>query len=100
MSNLTSSPAAWLDDLFEFEYCAECGGDSQHHTAIPLNGNWFARCDYPMSNDSEIWHPKIQAFRKRKLVDSLASYVTAEDTELSRKEFLATVAERITEDIA
>ena len=45
MSNLTTPAAEWLADLFEFEYCAECGGDACDHTAIPFLGNWFARCN-------------------------------------------------------
>lgn len=39
-------PAAeWLAEQFEFEWCAECGRDHRHHTALPILGNWFARCD-------------------------------------------------------
>jgi len=42
----------FLEKLFEFEYCAECGGDVEDHDAIPMNlGHysgwqilWFARC--------------------------------------------------------
>ena len=31
--------------LFEFEYCAECGGDVQdHEPCIGPFGLWFARC--------------------------------------------------------
>ena len=36
---------------FEFEYCAECGGDWDNHDYILMEGNyfgkpglWFARC--------------------------------------------------------
>jgi len=47
MSNLTTPPAEWLADLFEFELCSECGHDADKHTAIPFLGNWFARCDCP-----------------------------------------------------
>lgn len=36
---------AWLIEQFEFEWCAECGRDHRHHTAVPFLGNWFARCD-------------------------------------------------------
>lgn len=37
---------AWLREFFEYEWCAECGRDHRHHTAIldPF-GNLFARCD-------------------------------------------------------
>ena len=55
----------FLAELFEFEYCAECGGDAQHHTPVIVLGNWFARCDYPPSAETG-WeqHPVIQEFRK------------------------------------
>jgi len=34
----------WAKELFEFEYCAECGGDVKDHTYALLLGHWFARC--------------------------------------------------------
>ena len=36
----------WLEDLFEFEYCGECGGDAEDHEVciVPGIGNYFARC--------------------------------------------------------
>lgn len=55
--------ATWLVELFEYEYCAECGGDAEHHTAVPLFGNWFARCDYPPDDDGN-YHPVIASFRE------------------------------------
>lgn len=39
------SADTFLRETFEFEYCAECGRDHRHHTAVPFMGNWFARCD-------------------------------------------------------
>ena len=40
------------EEFFEFEDCAECGGDTEDHTAIPLDslgdmfsGNIFFRCN-------------------------------------------------------
>jgi hypothetical protein len=64
MSNLSTPPDEWLADLFEYEYCAECGGDACHHTAIPFMGNWFARCDYPPAEDDDATpHPIIAAYR-------------------------------------
>ena len=45
--NLNEDPQEWMQRLFEFEYCAECGRDHRHHTAVPVMGNWFARCDLP-----------------------------------------------------
>lgn len=66
MSNLNIDPQVWLNKLFESEYCNECGGDAQHHTAIPLNGNWFARCNYsPGEETNWEYHPVIIAFRKK-----------------------------------
>src|SRR5690348_10994373 len=38
-----SEDEVWLAHLFEDEYCAECGGDAQHHTVVPFLGNPFAR---------------------------------------------------------
>lgn len=34
----------WAKELFECEYCAECGGDWYDHEPNVLLGNWFARC--------------------------------------------------------
>ena len=34
----------WGKDQFEFEYCAECGGDWDDHDYILILGGWFARC--------------------------------------------------------
>lgn len=42
-SGRTSSE--FLTELFEFEYCAECGGDVGDHTARLVLGNWFAWCE-------------------------------------------------------
>lgn len=44
MSNLIQDPTEWLTELFEYEYCDECGGDTEDHDAVPFMGNWFARC--------------------------------------------------------
>jgi hypothetical protein len=37
--------AEFLEQFFEFEYCAECGKDADEHVAVggPF-GNWFAYC--------------------------------------------------------
>jgi hypothetical protein len=41
----------WLDMMFEFEYCAECGGDADDHDCInSAVGTFFARCKYPRSD--------------------------------------------------
>jgi len=40
----------WGKELFEFEYCGECGKDWDEHDYILFQGNyfgngcWFARC--------------------------------------------------------
>lgn len=36
--------AEWATDLFEFEYCAECGGDVDAHVPLVIMGHWFAQC--------------------------------------------------------
>ena len=64
LGNLSTHPNEWLEQQFECEYCAECGGDAQHHTAVPFLGNWFARCDYP-SDDDGAMHDVIREFRGR-----------------------------------
>jgi hypothetical protein len=67
--NLDMKPADWLAECFAHEYCAECGGDTEHHTAVVFMGNWFARCDFPGGDTSPVseenWHPVIRAFRQR-----------------------------------
>lgn len=51
MSNLNVPADQWLAKLFECEYCSECGGDADDHTAIPVEGNWFALCNHPLPDD-------------------------------------------------
>lgn len=43
---MDQTPEEWLADLFEFEFCAECGGDADDHEVclVPGIGNYFARC--------------------------------------------------------
>ena len=43
---MTETPDEWLEDLFEFEFCAECGGDAEDHEVciVPGMGTFFARC--------------------------------------------------------
>lgn len=43
------TPEEWLADLFEFEFCPECGGDAEDHEVclVPGIGNFFARCRRP-----------------------------------------------------
>ena len=47
MTNLDIPAEEWLKELFEYEYCAECGGDWFDHDAIAFMGNWLARCKNP-----------------------------------------------------
>ena len=64
MGNLNEPTNKWLKRLFADEFCAECGGDAEHHTAIPFMGNWFARCDYPPSENGD-QHPVVRKYRAR-----------------------------------
>ena len=34
----------WAKELFEFEFCAECGGDVRDHTYALFLRHRFARC--------------------------------------------------------
>lgn len=44
------SPADWLEEMFEFELCHECGGDAPDHDAIAFTLGYyggpyyFAKC--------------------------------------------------------
>jgi hypothetical protein len=66
--NLDISPNQWLIEQFECSYCEKCGGDAEHHEAILLLDNWFARCKYPL-DESGKRHPIIKAYRRA--VDAL-----------------------------
>jgi hypothetical protein len=46
---MKETPSEWLERLFEFEFCAECGGDADDHEVclVPGIGNYFARCKCP-----------------------------------------------------
>ena len=43
---MSETPEAWIERLFEFNYCDECGGDVDDHEVcvVPGIGNYFARC--------------------------------------------------------
>ena len=34
----------WGKELFEFEFCSECGKDYDEHDYVLILGGWFARC--------------------------------------------------------
>lgn len=46
----------WLKQQFEFEYCHECGKDADKHTAVMVLGNWFARCNEPLT-EPHVFNP-------------------------------------------
>jgi len=66
----------FLEDMFECEYCDECGGDIQDHDPIPLNLgyysgykiNWFARCKTPTVDDHVELVPWYQDFRSKRWI--------------------------------
>lgn len=62
--NLNIPADQWLRELFEYEFCPECGGDAEHHTALPVFGNWFAKCRYPADEETGAYHPVIARYRR------------------------------------
>lgn len=70
MSNLGTPSAEWLVELFEYEYCAECGGDADDHAAIPFLGNWFARCEHPLPEELSDDAIDAELRRRRELQDA------------------------------
>ena len=59
------SKETFLAELFEFEYCHECGGDGVHHdvlTDVPFPGTFFARCRFEPGEDGT-HHPVVAAYR-------------------------------------
>lgn len=54
----TPSMPKWLVELFEFEYCGECGGDDVDH--IPCDGPFglpFAMCKFaPLDRNTIFRH--------------------------------------------
>ena len=44
----------WLERLFEFEYCPECGGDAEDHVVCLVLGNYFARCKHSPFADAPV----------------------------------------------
>ena len=41
---MSESPDEWLQRLFEYETCPECGGDAEDHEVTLVLGNFFAWC--------------------------------------------------------
>lgn len=38
MSNLTTDSATWLEEQFEYEFCAECGGVAAYRKKYDTQG--------------------------------------------------------------
>ena len=55
---MDETPEEWLEQLFEFEYCAECGGDAADHEVclVPGIGNYFARCRWAVDEPDATEH--------------------------------------------
>ena len=34
----------WANRLFEFEFCENCGGDTEDHFPLLVNEHWVAMC--------------------------------------------------------
>ena len=54
---MKESPDEWLRRLFEYEFCAECGGDAEDHEVCLVLGNYFARCKkspFDDTNEEEV----------------------------------------------
>jgi hypothetical protein len=46
---MRESPEEWLEELFEYEDCPECGRGADNHEVclVPGIGTYFARCKHP-----------------------------------------------------
>ena len=46
---MDETPEEWLENLYEFEFCQECGFDAEDHEVciVPVTGSYFARCLRP-----------------------------------------------------
>jgi hypothetical protein len=57
----TNADSQWLNELFAFEYCRECGGDAEDH--IPCVGPFglpFAMCKFmPIVDGAGFRHGKV-----------------------------------------
>jgi hypothetical protein len=55
---MDQTPEEWLAELFEFEFCAECGGDADDHEVclVPGIGTYFARCRRPVDEPAATEH--------------------------------------------
>ena len=60
----------WLEQLFEYEYCDECGKDAEDHQAVPFMGGWFACCLKPEEEEK----PTV---RKCKFCEGVRAFVWA-----------------------
>ena len=58
-------PFEWLEEQFEFGFCAKCAGDEFDHFAIPFLGNWLSCCiDKPTSIPEEAESRMLRATRR------------------------------------
>jgi hypothetical protein len=66
MTEPQQTPKEFLEHLFYDEYCAECGGDVQHHqVTYALFDLPFAFCRFPPNEENGAFHPTILAFREK-----------------------------------
>lgn len=46
------SPQQWLEQMHEFEYCAECGGDTEDHiVTLDILGKFHSTCLHPITEE-------------------------------------------------
>jgi hypothetical protein len=57
--------SSFLEELFETEYCAECGGDADDHQEIEVIGNPFALCLHPLPEDMSEQEIEVELERRR-----------------------------------
>lgn len=60
----------WVAELFEYEFCENCGGDAAHHEPRIVLGNWFAYCRFPPDEETGEWHPFIKAYHSNDMTES------------------------------
>ncbi len=74
---MIETPKEWLESLFEFEYCAECGGDADDHEVciVPGIGTYFARCLLESEIEKNHVASKIQDHSPRAKDDTSGSGV-------------------------
>ena len=62
---MTNRGQDFLEQMFHYQYCDECGGDAEHHqVSYAIFEKPFAFCTFPPSEETGERHPTILAFRK------------------------------------